>query len=79
MYNTGDINVLKYNSTHVIDFQEGKCYCLDEEDLPTGVTALSNRECNVKCPGDPSQICGGKGSISLFNFNYNGRGNYSPT
>ena len=39
------------------------------------MTALSNRECNVKCPGDQSQICGGKGSISLFNFKYNGKGN----
>ena len=38
------------------------------------MNALSNRECDVKCPGDQSQICGGKGSISLFNFKYNGKG-----
>ena len=38
------------------------------------MTALSNRECDIKCPGDQSQMCGGKGSISLFNFKYNGKG-----
>ena len=38
------------------------------------MTSLSNRECDVKCPGDQSQLCGGKGSISLFNFKYNGKG-----
>ena len=38
------------------------------------MNSLSNRECDVKCPGDQSQMCGGKGSISLFNFKYNGKG-----
>ena len=38
------------------------------------MTSLSNRECDVKCPGDQSQMCGGIGSVSLFNFNYNGKG-----
>ena len=38
------------------------------------MTSLSNRECDVKCPGDQSQMCGGIGSMSLFNFKYNGKG-----
>ena len=42
----------------------GKCYCLaDLHSAP-----LSNRMCNFACPGNPSQLCGGRGVMSVFNL-----------
>ena len=52
------------NECHNIAFQEGKCYCLSEIHSPQ----LSNRDCSTPCPGDNSQMCGGKGTMSVFNI-----------
>ena len=57
----------------ILYLQEGKCYCLDS--LPDEATPLSNRECTSNCPGDKSQTCGGKGTLSVLNYRYKARGN----
>ena len=49
----------------LFDLQGGKCYCLNS--LANGAKRLSNSQCRTRCPGDLSQICGGKGSLSVFN------------
>ena len=48
--------------------QEGKCYCLSA--LAAGASRLQNGQCRAKCPGDRSQNCGGKGTISVFNHGF---------
>lgn len=46
-----------------------QCWC--------GAYAVGNispngtRDCNVPCSGDPSEICGGKGSLNVFSLNDN--------
>ena len=49
----------------LFNLQGGKCYCLNA--LANGAKRLSNSQCRTRCPGDLSQICGGKGSLSVFN------------
>ena len=44
--------------------QNGSCFCFSQLHSPL----LSNRQCNVPCPGDNAQLCGGKGAISVYNL-----------
>ena len=40
-----------------------KCYCFNGI---SGAMLLSNRACNSQCPGDSAELCGGKGSLSIY-------------
>lgn len=42
--------------------EQTKCYCLD---TIANAQLLSNRACATKCAGDPAQLCGGKGALSI--------------
>ena len=52
----------------------GKCFCFDN--LESTSVALSNKDCSTRCPGDPGQMCGGQGTLSVFNFRYNDQRKY---
>lgn len=49
--------------THAfMGIEQTKCYCLSS--IADG-QRLSNRACSTKCAGDPAQLCGGKGALSI--------------
>ncbi|XP_050073739.1 xylosyltransferase oxt-like [Anopheles maculipalpis] len=41
-----------------------ECFCGDE--LPKASAKLPDSSCNVKCPGDPKQACGGYFTINVY-------------
>ncbi|XP_058054885.1 xylosyltransferase oxt [Anopheles bellator] len=41
-----------------------ECFCGDE--VPKAVAKLPDSSCNIKCPGDPKQACGGYFAINVY-------------
>jgi len=43
----------------------GRCYCSDAGDFNSKSPASSN-QCNMPCPGNPDQLCGGPDALSIL-------------
>lgn len=54
-------------SNKYMGLEKNHCFCL--ESLAPASYLLSNQHCHVKCPGDPAELCGGKGAVSLHQLN----------
>ncbi|KAH9057390.1 carbohydrate-binding WSC [Lactarius vividus] len=40
------------------------CYCGNDD--PASVEIVSFDQCNIKCPGDSSETCGGSSHLDLY-------------